>query len=151
MIKRLIWTIWTPMSSVLKKADKLNLSLSLSHNRHLIYPMCDLSYDGMSIVMISERNDCDIMVLYCWAWKYDTTAEVIWIFRIIYIFAMHSWYLTVGGVITQLTWTLISENKIKLNYSLTHCHRYSCCSHVLLWPVLAESCESWNCVFGHCS
>ena len=27
MIKRLIWT---PMSSVLKKADKLNLSLSLS-------------------------------------------------------------------------------------------------------------------------
>ena len=30
MIKRLIWTIWTPMSSVLKKADKLNLSLSLS-------------------------------------------------------------------------------------------------------------------------
>ena len=30
MIKRLIWTIWTPMSSVLKKADKLNLSFSLS-------------------------------------------------------------------------------------------------------------------------
>ena len=30
MIKWLIWTIWTPMSSVLKKADKLNLSLSLS-------------------------------------------------------------------------------------------------------------------------
>ena len=30
MIKRLIWTIWTRMSSVLKKADKLNLSLSLS-------------------------------------------------------------------------------------------------------------------------
>ena len=29
MIKRLIWTIWTPMSSVLKKANKLNLSLSL--------------------------------------------------------------------------------------------------------------------------
>ena len=28
MIKRLIWTIWTMMSSVLKKADKLNLSLS---------------------------------------------------------------------------------------------------------------------------
>ena len=28
MIKRFIWTIWTPMSSVLKKADKLNLSLS---------------------------------------------------------------------------------------------------------------------------
>ena len=35
MIKRLIWTIWTPMSSVLKKADKLNLSLSLSLNRSL--------------------------------------------------------------------------------------------------------------------
>ena len=30
MIKRIIWTIWSPMSSVLKKADKLNLSLSLS-------------------------------------------------------------------------------------------------------------------------
>ena len=29
MIKWLIWTIWTLMSSVLKKADKLNLSLSL--------------------------------------------------------------------------------------------------------------------------
>ena len=29
MIKLLIWTIWTLMSSVLKKADKLNLSLSL--------------------------------------------------------------------------------------------------------------------------
>ena len=28
MIKRLIWTIWTLMSSVLEKADKLNLSLS---------------------------------------------------------------------------------------------------------------------------
>ena len=30
MIKRLIWTICTPMSSVPKKADKLNLSLSLA-------------------------------------------------------------------------------------------------------------------------
>ena len=30
MITRLIWTIWTPMSSVPKKADKLNLSLFLS-------------------------------------------------------------------------------------------------------------------------
>ena len=29
MIIRLIWTIWTPMSSVPKKADKFNLSLSL--------------------------------------------------------------------------------------------------------------------------
>ena len=28
MITRLIWTIWTPMSSVPEKADKLNLSLS---------------------------------------------------------------------------------------------------------------------------
>ena len=27
MITRLIWTIWTPMASVPKKADKLNLSL----------------------------------------------------------------------------------------------------------------------------
>ena len=29
MIKRLIWTIWTALSSVPKKADKLNLTLSL--------------------------------------------------------------------------------------------------------------------------
>ena len=28
---RLIWTIWTPISSVPKKADKLNLSLSRSN------------------------------------------------------------------------------------------------------------------------
>ena len=28
MITRIIWTIWTPMSSVPQKADKLNLSLS---------------------------------------------------------------------------------------------------------------------------
>ena len=35
MITRLIWTIWTLMSSVLKKADKLNLSLSLSLGPHL--------------------------------------------------------------------------------------------------------------------
>ena len=33
MIKRLMWTIWTPMPSVLKKADKLNLSLSLQHGK----------------------------------------------------------------------------------------------------------------------
>ena len=32
MIKQLIWTIWTPMSSVLKKADRLNLSLSPLRN-----------------------------------------------------------------------------------------------------------------------
>ena len=36
MIKRLIWTIWTPMSSVLKKADKLNLSLSLLHLKFFV-------------------------------------------------------------------------------------------------------------------
>ena len=29
------WTIWTPMSSVLKKADKLNLSLSLMGSPHI--------------------------------------------------------------------------------------------------------------------
>ena len=32
MITRLIWTIWTPMSSVPQKADKLSLSLSLSRS-----------------------------------------------------------------------------------------------------------------------
>ena len=35
MIKWLIWTIWTLMSSVLKKADKLNLSLSLSRSLYI--------------------------------------------------------------------------------------------------------------------
>ena len=34
MITWLIWTILTPMSSVPKKADKLNLSLSLSLRKH---------------------------------------------------------------------------------------------------------------------
>ena len=40
MITRLIWTIWTPMSSVPKKADKLNLSLSDNNtvlNFYLLY------------------------------------------------------------------------------------------------------------------
>ena len=39
MIKRLIWTIRTPMSSVLKKADKLNLSLSLSPLTLVLNPL----------------------------------------------------------------------------------------------------------------
>ena len=34
MITRLVWTIWTPMSSVPKKANKLNLSLSFSGIRY---------------------------------------------------------------------------------------------------------------------
>ena len=36
MIKRFVWTIWTPMSSVLKKADKLNLSLSCGHTQFVL-------------------------------------------------------------------------------------------------------------------
>ena len=47
MITRLIWTIWTPMSSVPKKADKLNLSLFL-HNDEIVNPVGGLlstSYD----------------------------------------------------------------------------------------------------------
>ena len=47
MITRLIWTIWTPMSSVPKEADKLNLPL-IGHawipgsflNRHLLIVEC---------------------------------------------------------------------------------------------------------------
>ena len=35
MIKQLIWTIWTPMSYVLKKAD--NLNLSLFSRDHFVY------------------------------------------------------------------------------------------------------------------
>ena len=34
MIKRLLWTIWTLVSSVPKKADKLNLSLSPTSCHH---------------------------------------------------------------------------------------------------------------------
>ena len=46
MIKRLIWTIWTPMSSVLKKADKLNLSLG--QIRRFLEP-CDLEIWRMTL------------------------------------------------------------------------------------------------------
>ena len=51
MIKRLIWTIWTPMSSVLKKADKLNLSLSLSlppeSSSHMIFSIYCTASDSL--------------------------------------------------------------------------------------------------------
>ena len=54
LIKRLIWTIWTPMSSVLKKADKLNLSLSLSCSQLSIYQIDDLIHGyGNSTLEIS--------------------------------------------------------------------------------------------------
>ena len=39
MITRLIWTIWTPMSSVPKKADKLNLSLKNYELTHWVLVM----------------------------------------------------------------------------------------------------------------
>ena len=44
MIKWLIWTIWTPMSSVLKKADKLNLSLSCFTWNHVHGHACNCMY-----------------------------------------------------------------------------------------------------------
>ena len=60
MIKRLIWTIWTPMSSVLKKADKLNLSLSLSVVWTLFYkepePNCTWNYIMACIFLCLKRS-----------------------------------------------------------------------------------------------
>ena len=53
MITRLIWTIWTPVSSVPKKADKFNLSLPQKTTDLIIYP-CKLSPTdaswGMSVI-----------------------------------------------------------------------------------------------------
>ena len=53
MIKRLIWTIWTLMSSVLKKAVKLNLSLSPCERAN------DFVYqDGMGNMGNTEQQHC---------------------------------------------------------------------------------------------
>ena len=64
MIKRLIWTIWTTMSSVLKKADKLNLSLSLSCNNVWV-----------KILWISIRN-IKVWSVYSWEITDDKTTLV---------------------------------------------------------------------------
>ena len=61
MIKWLVWTIWTLMSSVLKKADKLNLSLSLCQYQ-----------------LPSAFNTCNIKKWYqmpIWFWWLSTTAK----------------------------------------------------------------------------
>ena len=62
MIKRLIWTIWTSMSSVLKKADKLNLSLSLTpiHIHYDCVPLCGW----------------DIQLRLSWAWEAVISWEI---------------------------------------------------------------------------
>ena len=55
MIKRLIWTIWTTMSSVLKKADKLNLSLSLVfHQEEFQLPVSSQCWEMIENANISS-------------------------------------------------------------------------------------------------
>ena len=66
MIKRLIWTIWTLISSVLKKADKLNLSLSPSlsyietvcHKPHVIRLPPDLNSQAHPTVYAIKYAHC---------------------------------------------------------------------------------------------
>ena len=59
MIKQLIWTIWTPLSSVLKTADKLNLSLSHQKSWHLL---CKI---GSSLLSTKEETNylCHLSVV----------------------------------------------------------------------------------------
>ena len=64
MIKRLIWTIWTPMSSVLKKADKLNLSLSLSSSSSWLFKWAPSLRIGCA-----ERHSCTVRVIHPAHWK----------------------------------------------------------------------------------
>ena len=59
MITWLIWTIWTPMSSVPKNADKLNLSLSLS---------LSLSLTHRDVVMPCSVTKLDHCLNQCWVY-----------------------------------------------------------------------------------
>ena len=80
MITRLIWTIWTPMSSVSKKDDKLNLSFSLSNNvdqyvwcitrchsvktlKYLTEFLCKLYM--WPLLWIAIRNSCSTSAMWC--------------------------------------------------------------------------------------
>ena len=88
MIKRLIWTIWTPMSSVLEKANKLNLSLSLSMPQHARTRRNRADASNISIVlaqfwhspvclmgiscgfaMQSEDNTIPMTIAHDWIWE----------------------------------------------------------------------------------
>ena len=68
MITRLIWTIWTLMSSVPKKADKLNLSLSLSliksESKYKCFPINKMHLNISSAICWSccASHDCDNLV-----------------------------------------------------------------------------------------
>ena len=57
MITRLIWTIWTPMSSVPKKADKLNLSLAQSElTRFFLVFFSELAHCELSRFLSKKRE-----------------------------------------------------------------------------------------------
>ena len=62
MITRLIWTIWTPMSSVPKKADKLNLSLHIAKH----------SKDFLSLHHVLSES-ISVLSAWCMLWYIDTT------------------------------------------------------------------------------
>ena len=61
MIKRLIWTIWTPMSSVLKKADKLNLSLSLSLFCYIKWNILSADFKNFTLILFELVSSCSIV------------------------------------------------------------------------------------------
>ena len=72
MIKQLIWTIWTPMFSVPKKADKLNLSLSLSPLEGGNYQGLKLSDQVMKVLKRVAENFFRITNVHGWnvVWLY---------------------------------------------------------------------------------
>ena len=66
MIKWLIWNIWTPMSSVLKKADKLNLSLSRPNGRNMgCFVSCwekPIPHNPVLGYVVLEKHYCAIIM-----------------------------------------------------------------------------------------
>ena len=74
MITQLIWTIWTLMSSVPKKADKLNLSLSL-----LTFSCCVVS------VAIWCQLWWNLVTSLCFQWRplaKCSTTSVAWVYAV---------------------------------------------------------------------
>ena len=71
MIKRLIWTIWTPMSSVLKKADKLNLSLSL---RNVCSDWCETKRKCIGWILTLTFDLTDDLDVGCYKVKFRNSS-----------------------------------------------------------------------------
>ena len=92
MIKRLIWTIWTPMSSVLKKADKLNLSLS-RHDAKQASSGWDISICGR----LNSSVTCSLVVP-----------------RQVVCCAV---FLPYSNLLTSMLWIVIFKMNVKKNHS----------------------------------